>query len=93
MLAEGCGSVCSGRRHNDTSLNQNTTMKNTTLLKSYEVHCRMPLTTEARNAGATGRTYWWAFVDFVSARNKHHACAKVRQLAPAHADKLQAFSR
>ncbi len=68
-------------------------MKNTTLLKSYEVHCRMPMTTEARNAGATGRTYWWAFVDFVSARNKHHACAKARQLAPAHADKLQAFSR
>ena len=68
-------------------------MKNTTLLKSYEVHCRMPLTIEARNAGAGGRTYWWAFVAFVDARNKHHACAKARVDAPARADKLRAVPR
>ena len=63
------------------------------ILKSYEVHCRMPLTIEARNAGATGRTHWWAFVGLVNARNKHHACAKARATAPAHADKLRAVSR
>lgn len=68
-------------------------MKNTTLLKSYEIHCRMPMTIEARNAGATGRKHWWAFVATVNARNSAHACAKVRANAPAHADKLRAFSR
>lgn len=65
------------------------------ILKSYEIHARMPMTTVARNAGATGRTHWWAFVATVNASNKKAACAKLRKLgkAPAPADKLRAIAR
>lgn len=63
------------------------------ILKSYEVIARMPMTVEARNAGATGRTHWWCHIAYINARNKQHACAKARQNAPAHADKLRAFPR
>ena len=53
------------------------------------------MTNQARNAGATGRKYWWAFVGTVNAASKKAACSKLRKLgeAPACADKLRAFSR
>lgn len=65
------------------------------ILKSYEIHARLPMTTAARNAGATGRTHWWAFVTTVNASNKQAACAKARklELVPACADKLRAYNR
>jgi hypothetical protein len=65
------------------------------ILKSYDIAARIPMTTAARNAGASGRTHWWAHVATVSAANKHAACIKARkkELVPAHADKLRAFSR
>ncbi|MCX8511193.1 MAG: hypothetical protein ORN83_05490 [Chthoniobacteraceae bacterium] len=65
------------------------------ILKSYEIHARLPMTNQARNAGATGRKYWWAFVGNVNAASKKAACSKLRKLgeAPACADKLRAFSR
>jgi len=65
------------------------------ILKSYDIAARIPMTTAARNAGATGRTHWWAHVATVSAANKHAACSKVRQSgnAPASADKLRAYAR
>jgi len=55
----------------------------------------MPISIEARNAGATGRTHWWALVGYFIAYSKHHACAKARKMAicPAHADKLKAYTR
>jgi hypothetical protein len=64
------------------------------MLKSYEVHCRMPLTTLARNAGAVGRKHWWALVGYINATSKKHACAKARkqELVPSHADKLKAYT-
>ena len=65
------------------------------LLKSYDITARLPMTTEARNAGATGRNYWWAFVGRVNATSKRAACAKLRKSGdmPASADKLKAYSR
>lgn len=65
------------------------------ILKSYNVIARLPMTVEARNAGATGRKHWWALVARVNALNKHAACAKVRKSGdmPASADKLRAFCR
>jgi hypothetical protein len=65
------------------------------MLKSYEVHCRLPLTTLARNAGATGRKYWWALVGCINATSKTHACARARKqgVVPTHADKLKAYTR
>ena len=64
------------------------------ILKKYDVIARIPMTIEARNAGATGRAHWWAFVATVDARNKQHACAKARKLdLPCHLDKLRAFPR
>jgi hypothetical protein len=67
----------------------------TTLLKSYDITARLPMTTEARNAGATGRTHWWIFAGRVNAKSKHAACAKLRKSGdmPAAADKLRAFPR
>ena len=67
----------------------------TTLLKSYDIIARLPMTTEARNAGATGRNYWWVFAGRVNATSRRHACAKLRKSGdmPAAADKLRAFSR
>jgi hypothetical protein len=64
-------------------------------IKSYEIHARMPMTNQARNAGATGRTHWWAVVGTVNAATKKSACSKLRKLGevPACADKLRAFSR
>lgn len=66
-----------------------------TLLKSYDVTARLPMTTEARNAGATGRTHWWVLAGRVNAKSKRHACAKLRKSGdmPAAADKLRAFPR
>jgi hypothetical protein len=68
-------------------------LKMTQLLKSYDVIARVPLTTEARNAGATGRKYWWAFIDRVNASSKKAACEKARKLGnvPASASKLKAY--
>lgn len=66
-----------------------------TLLKSYDITARLPMTTEARNAGATGRTHWWVFGGRVNATSKRAACAKFRKSCamPAAADKLKAYSR
>jgi hypothetical protein len=64
------------------------------LLKSFDITGRQPMTTEARNAGATGRTHWWVHLGAVSARSKRHACAKLRaQGIPAAVDKLKAYAR
>ncbi len=67
----------------------------TTLLKSYDVTARLPMTVEARNAGATGRKYWWVLAGRVNATSKRAACSKLRKSGdmPAAADKLRAFSR
>ncbi len=64
-------------------------------LKSYDVNAQLPMTTEARNAGATGRKYWWVFVGRVNATSKRAACAKLRKSGdvPASAKKLRAFNR
>jgi hypothetical protein len=60
-------------------------------MKTYIVHARLPMTTEARNAGATGRRYWWAYCDTLLARNAKHACAIHRRSGRfAQADKLRA---
>lgn len=62
--------------------------------KSYEIHARLPLTNQARNAGATGRKHWWALADIVQARSARHACALHRKNgAFAYADKLRAVAR
>ena len=37
------------------------------------------MTAQARNAGATGRKYWWAFVDRVQATSGRAACAAQRK--------------
>ena len=65
-----------------------------TLLKSYDITARLPMTTEARNAGATGRKFWWILAGRVNATSKRAACAKFRKSGdmPASADKLRAFS-
>jgi hypothetical protein len=64
-------------------------------LKSYDIIARVPMTQEARNAGATGRKYWWILAGRVNATSKRAACAKLRKSGdmPASADKLHAFSR
>jgi hypothetical protein len=64
-----------------------------TLLKSYDITARLPMTTEARNAGATGRKYWWAYAGRVNAKSKRHACALMRKGEWAYVDKLRAFPR
>ena len=66
-----------------------------TLTKSYDITARLPMTTEAKNAGATGRTHWWVLAGRVSAISKRAACAKLRKSGdmPAAADKLRAHSR
>lgn len=65
------------------------------LTKSYDITARLPMTVEARNAGATGRTHWWVLAGTVSATSKRAACAKFRKSGnvPASADKLRAHSR
>jgi hypothetical protein len=61
-------------------------------MKNYEIHARLELTATARNAGATGRKYWWAFADKVKATSAKAACAAHRKSgAFAHADKLRAL--
>lgn len=67
----------------------------TQLLKSYDVTARLPMTVEARNAGATGRKYWWILAGRVNATSNRAACAKLRKSGdmPAAADKLRAFPR
>jgi hypothetical protein len=64
-------------------------------IQSYDITARLPMTTEARNAGATGRNFWWALVGRVNASSKRAACAKLRKSGniPAAADKLRAYSR
>lgn len=66
----------------------------TTDLKTYEIHARLPLNTTDRNAGATGRKYWWAFAEKVKARSAKHACALHRKSGGfAYAEKLRAIAR
>lgn len=65
-----------------------------TLLKSYDVTGRVPMTNLARNAGAIGRKFWWVHLGRVNARSKRHACAKLRaEGVPATVDKLKAYTR
>jgi hypothetical protein len=65
-----------------------------TNMKSYDIAARLPLTIEARNAGATGRKFWWAHVGTVNATSKRAACAKARKnMNVFNADKLRAFAR
>jgi len=64
------------------------------LLKSYDIAGRVPMTVEARNAGATGRTHWWMHLGTINACSKRHACAKLRKQGISFAvDKLRAFPR
>ena len=61
-------------------------------MKNYEIHARLPMTTAAKNAGATGRTHWWVLADKVKARNAKHACAMHRKDGRfAYCDKLRAI--
>ena len=68
-------------------------MTTTTLLKSYDVHVRLPMTNAARNAGAKGRKYWWAYAGRYSGATKQAACAKARKGEWAYADRLKAYAR
>jgi hypothetical protein len=65
------------------------------ILKSYDITARLPMTATARNAGATGRRYWWVLAGRVNASSKRAACAKFRKSGdvPGAADKLRAYSR
>ena len=63
------------------------------ILKSYDVEVRIPMTTAARNAGAIGRTHWWAYAGRIAAKSKRHACALMRKCEWAYADKLRAHTR
>jgi hypothetical protein len=70
---------------------QTLTTNQTPKMKTYEIHARFPLTQITRNAGATGRKYWWAFADKVKATSAKAACATYRKSgAFAYADKLRA---
>lgn len=63
-------------------------------MTTYEIHARIPMTNEARNAGATGRTHWWVLAEIVKAKSGRAACAAHRASgAFAYADKLRAISR
>lgn len=63
-------------------------------MKTYEIHVRLPMTASARNAGAIGRKYWWAFADKVQAKSARAACAAHRKSgAFSYADKLRAVAR
>jgi hypothetical protein len=48
-------------------------------MKTYDIHAKIEMTAQARNAGATGRKYWWAFVDRVQATSGRAACAAQRK--------------
>lgn len=48
-------------------------------MKTYEIHARLPMTAAARNAGATGRKYWWALADTIKAQSARAACAAHRK--------------
>lgn len=50
------------------------------------------MTVEARNAGATGRKYWWVLAARVKALSARAACAMVRkgEYGFAYVDKLRA---
>jgi hypothetical protein len=61
-------------------------------MKTYEIHARIEMTATARNAGATGRKYWWAFADKVQAKSAKAACAMHRKNgAFSYAEKLRAI--
>jgi hypothetical protein len=63
-------------------------------MKTYEVHARLPLTNQARNAGAIGRTHWWVLAEIVTAKSGRAACAAHRKTGSfSYADKLRAVSR
>jgi hypothetical protein len=63
-------------------------------MNTYEVHARLPMTTEARNAGAIGRTHWWVLAEIIKAPSARAACAAHRKTgAFAYADKLRAIAR
>jgi hypothetical protein len=63
-------------------------------MNTYEIHARLPMTTEARNAGATGRTHWWVLAEVVRATSARKACAMHRKSGKfAYADKLKAVAR
>lgn len=63
-------------------------------MKAYEVHARLPLTSAARNAGATGRKHWWVLAGTIKAASGRAACAAHRKSGKfAYADKLRAIAR
>jgi hypothetical protein len=63
-------------------------------MKKYEIHARLPLTNQARNAGAIGRKFWWVLAEIVEAPSARAACAVHRKNgAFAYADKLKAVIR
>ena len=60
-------------------------------MKTYEIHARLPLTNQARNAGATGRTHWWVLALVTVAKSGRAACADQRKTGCfAHAERLRA---
>jgi len=62
-------------------------------MKTYEIQARLPLTTTARNAGATGRKFWWCVATRVKATSGRAACAAHRKNGHfAYADKLRAIA-
>jgi hypothetical protein len=64
------------------------------MTKVFSITARLPMTVEARNAGATGRLHWWVFIGRVHAINKHAACARAKALGlvPCHATKTKAYN-
>jgi hypothetical protein len=63
-------------------------------MNTYEVHARLPMTNAARNAGATGRTYWWVLAEIIKAPSARAACAVHRKSGMfAYVDKLRAIAR
>ena len=62
-------------------------------MKTYEIQARLPMTAAARNAGATGRNYWWCVASRAKAVSGRAACAAHRKTGLfAYADKLRAVA-
>lgn len=60
-------------------------------MNKYEVHARLEMTAQAKNAGAVGRKFWWVLAGKVQAKSAHAACAQIRKAGNfAFANKLKA---
>ena len=76
---------------NSLPMNPMTSVKQ---MRTYEIHARLPLTSAARNAGATGRKHWWVLAEVIQAPSARAACAAHRKNgAFAYAEKLRAVAR